>query len=104
VKKIFILFRLDKIWEEMFYIKFFENFSIEECPLLIGIMRLFEDKIDGLTTSEYQFKLLFEDNSLINIQQTINQLSIFKKQCEKNEQGLVSYCLGLYYRKRRDLF
>ena len=83
----------------MFYIKFFENFSNEQCPLLIGIMRLFEDKIDGLTTSEYQFKLLFEDKSLINIQQTINrerlinELSIFKKQCEKNEQGLVSSCL-----------
>ncbi|CAF4754174.1 unnamed protein product [Rotaria sp. Silwood2] len=83
-----------KFWEEIFYTKFFDDLSIEQYPLLIGIMRLFEDKTNELIISEYQFKSLIEGNMLIRTQKTINRkmllnkLCIFKKQCDENEQDL----------------
>ncbi|CAF1501293.1 unnamed protein product, partial [Rotaria sp. Silwood1] len=87
-------YTLTKIWEETFSTQFFDNFSIEQCPLLIGIMRLFEHKIDGNVTSEYQFKSLVKSNSLTRTQMTVNrenllnELDIFKEECDKNEQDL----------------
>jgi hypothetical protein len=89
------LFRLTKIWEEMFSTQFFDEFSIKKCPLLIGIIRLFENRKNR--TSEYQFRLLFEGNTLMNTQMTVNremllnELVIFKEKCDKNEQDLVSH-------------
>ncbi|CAF4058801.1 unnamed protein product [Rotaria sp. Silwood1] len=88
------IYKLTKIWEETFSTQFFDNFSIEQCPLLIGIMRLFEHKIDGNVTSEYQFKSLVKSNSLTRTQMTVNrenllnELDIFKEECDKNEQDL----------------
>ncbi|CAF3499226.1 unnamed protein product [Rotaria sp. Silwood1] len=87
-------YTLTKIWEEIFSTQFFDNFSIEQCPLLIGVMRLFEHKIDGIVTSEYQFKSLIIGNSLTRTQMTVNrenllnELDIFKEEYDKNEQDL----------------
>lgn len=105
-KRILYYFRLEKIWEEIFSTKFFDDFSIEECPLLIGIIRLFEYKIDELVTSEYQFKSLLKGDILTRTQQTINreillnELCMFKKQCYENELDLVSIfsCFILLYK------
>jgi len=64
--------------------------------LLIGIIRLFEYKIDELIISEYQFKSLLKGDILTRTQQTINreillnELCMFKKQCYENELDLVS--------------
>jgi hypothetical protein len=87
---------LSKIWEEIFSTQFFDDFSIEECPLLIGIMRLFEYKTDDLIKSEYEFKSLLKCDMLTRIRKTVNremllnELRSFKKECDENEEVLVS--------------
>ena len=104
-KNSFFYFRLAKIWEEMFSTQFFDDFSIEECPLLIGIMRLFEHKIDGLVTSEYEFKTLVKGDTLIRTEMTVNcenllnELDIFNSECDKNQQDLVSIFSCLFSMK-----
>jgi len=86
---------LTNIWEEIFSTKFFDDFSIEQCPLLIGIMRLFEDKTSELIKSEYQFKSLLKCDILTRTHMTVNreillnELRFFKKECDENEEVLV---------------
>ena len=59
-------------------------------------MKLFEQKIDGIITSEYQFKSLIKGNTstctrmTINRENLLNELNIFKEESDKNEQDLVS--------------
>jgi hypothetical protein len=81
----------------MFSTQFFDDLSIEEYPVLIGITRLFQEDNDGLLTSEYQFKLLLKGDTLIRNQNKVtsqmllNELVNFKEECNENEQALVSY-------------
>jgi hypothetical protein len=64
---------LTNIWEEIFSTKFFDDFSIEQCPLLIGIMRLFENKTNELIKFEYQFKSLLKYDMLTRTYKTVNR-------------------------------
>lgn len=90
------LFRLATHWEEIFSTRFFDDFSIEQCPLLIGIMPRCERKINDVTEFEYQFMTLVKNNTLIRTEIPINrdnlwnELQIFKQECEENQQILVS--------------
>jgi hypothetical protein len=76
------------IWKDLFS----EDFPMEECPLLIGIMRLFDDKNDP----KYQFKFLLKcevitrTNEIINRESLLNELRIFKTECDANEEIIVS--------------
>ncbi|UJR34718.1 hypothetical protein I4U23_027495 [Adineta vaga] len=86
---------LTNIWEEMFSTRLFDEFSIEECPLLIGIMRLCEyNSKNGIITSEYQFKGLTKGNTLIRTGLKIDhgnllyELNRFKEECYNNEKHL----------------
>jgi len=81
----------------MFSTEFFDNVSIDEYPLLIGITRLFQENKDGVLTSEYEFKLLLKDHKLTRNQENVtsemllNELVIFKEEFNENEQVLASY-------------
>ncbi|CAF3501203.1 unnamed protein product [Rotaria sp. Silwood1] len=85
---------LANIWKETFSTQFIDKFFIEKCPLLIGIMRLFEYERDELTASEYQFETFVKGNTLVRTKMTVNcdnlcnELNIFKEKCDKNEQNL----------------
>jgi hypothetical protein len=82
----------------MFSTEFFDAFSTEECPMLIGIMQLFQEENDKFLTTEYQFKSLLKGDTLTRTQNKVtremllNELVIFKEECDENEQALVSFC------------
>ncbi|CAF1071553.1 unnamed protein product [Rotaria sordida] len=88
--------RLIQIWEEMFSIQFLDILSVKSCPMLIGIMRRSAGEKGWSLISEYEFKLLFKDNTLIRIQEKsgretfLRELIIFKEECDDNEQLLSS--------------
>jgi len=81
---------LTKIWKDLFDTDFFNEFSIDECPLIIGIIR------DELVITEYQCKPLLKGNILTRTQMSVdrkillNELHVFKNLCNKNELGIVS--------------
>ena len=64
--------------------------------MLIGIMRLYVENREDSLTSEYQFKVLLKGDILIRTREkssresVLNELSIFKQECNENEQALVS--------------
>ena len=80
----------------MFPTKLRNNFCVEQCPMLIGIMRLYVENRKDSLTSEYQFKVLLKSDILIRTREkssresVLNELSIFKQECNENEQALVS--------------
>jgi hypothetical protein len=99
------LFRLTKHWEEIFSTQLFDDFSVEQCPLLIGIMRLFEYRTDKGIRSEYQFQSLVKGNTLTSTQIPItrdillDELDIFKEKCDKNERDLVRiFSMFIFYK------
>ena len=84
-------------WNKIFSTQFFDEFPAEEYPLLFRIMRLFEHKIsDGVVTSEYDLKILVKGNILmptgaaVDHKNLLNELDIFKEECDKKEKDLVS--------------
>ncbi len=80
---------MTNIWKDLFS----EDFPTEECPLLIGISRLFEDRND----SKYQFKFLLKSevitrtHEIVNRDSLLNELRIFKNECDANEEVIVSF-------------
>ena len=98
-------FRLMKIWREIFSTEFFDDFPVEESPILIGIIRLFDDKTNELSTLKYQFKSLIKFDTIQRTQQRVtrelilDELCHFKLQCDENEKTSVSfYYLVLFHR------
>ena len=96
----FCLFnRLTTLWQKVFPSKFYDDLPLGECPILIGIMRLFEENNDGLITNEYQFKPLLTGDTLtrtqtkVPLEMLLNKLVNFKEEVDENEQALVSFCL-----------
>jgi hypothetical protein len=82
-----------RIWKDLFS----TEISIDQCPMLIGIMRTLDlEKYESLK-SRYQFRLLLENNKLIrtqekvNLERLLNELIIFKEQSDENEQNLVKF-------------
>ncbi|UJR19851.1 hypothetical protein I4U23_022984 [Adineta vaga] len=86
-------FTLSEMWKEMFCNEFYDDFSDEKYPLLIGVMRLFERNANEIVTSEYQFQKLVQDNTLLRTQMTVNdenlltELTVFKENCYENEKN-----------------
>ncbi|CAF1450233.1 unnamed protein product [Rotaria sordida] len=85
---------LIKIWNKIFPSQTSIDFSLEQCPMLIGIMRESLYKKDSSSTSEYEFTVLFKNETLTSTEETfslksiLNELSIFKEECDDNEQAL----------------
>ncbi|CAF1602212.1 unnamed protein product [Adineta ricciae] len=55
---------LDNNWRETFHTAFSGKFSIEHCPLLIGVMPISIREVDDSVTLGYRYKLLFKDGHL----------------------------------------
>ncbi|CAF3641506.1 unnamed protein product [Rotaria sp. Silwood1] len=78
----------------MFSTQVHDNFNEEQCPMLIGIMRLFEEKKNDSVKVEYQVKSLLVGDTLTrtqvksNRETVLNELAIFKEECDENEQAL----------------
>ncbi|CAF4921454.1 unnamed protein product [Rotaria sp. Silwood1] len=85
---------LKKIWEEIFSDQFAIIFSYQRCPMLIGIMRRPAGKKGWLISSEYKVESILEWNMLTRTQEKLNretlknELIIFKKEFDDNEQNL----------------
>jgi hypothetical protein len=69
---------------------------MEQYPLLIGIMRRPAGIKGWSSPSDYECTLLHQGDTLTRIrmesdrERLLNELIIFKKQCDDNEQTLVS--------------
>ncbi|CAF1494244.1 unnamed protein product [Adineta steineri] len=84
--------RLSTIWENTFSSPLFNDFSVEKCPMLIGITRRSTEIKSWLPTSEYQFTSLLKGNTLTRTQQKwdietlLSELITFKDECDNIEQ------------------
>lgn len=94
--RLLCLNRLTEIWENLFSTPFDDTFSLQQCPLLIGIMRSSDPEKCWSSISEYEFTLLLKNDTIIrtNAKSTretlLCELIIFKEKCDENEQILVS--------------
>jgi hypothetical protein len=92
---------LVEIWEELFSTRFDDNFSIEQCPMLIGITRSTDAEKCWSSISEYEFTTLLKSDTITSTNEKVTretlvrELIIFKEKCDKNEKVLVSvvFCL-----------
>ncbi len=86
----------------MFSIQKLDISSVEQCPMLIGIMRRFEGEKGSSLTSDYEFKSLLTGDTLTRTsekstrERLLRELIIFKKKCDDNEQALVSLFVILH--------
>lgn len=95
-------FRLVNKWKKMFSTEFFDQFSLKQYPLLIGIMPLYGQQTDAGFTIEYQFRTLVIGNWLkrhseaINRKIFFNHIKNFKAQCDRNVNNLVDIAFFVY--------
>ncbi len=88
--------RLTNMWNEIFPIEPSLDFSVQQCPMLIGIMRRSVAKKDSSSISEYEFVQLLKGADLMRTKEkfsptsVLKELSIFREECNDNEQALVS--------------
>ncbi|CAF1075507.1 unnamed protein product [Adineta steineri] len=61
--------RLSTIWETTFSTPLFNDFSVEKCPMLIGITRRPTEIKSWIPTSKYQFTSLLKGHTLIRSQE-----------------------------------
>ncbi|CAF1142598.1 unnamed protein product [Adineta steineri] len=86
--------KLIQMWEEIFSNPLLNIHDTEQCPMLIGIMRRSAKDKYWTSKSEYQFKVLLKGDTLMCIQQKsnrerlLNELAIFKGECDRNERSL----------------
>ncbi|CAF4653658.1 unnamed protein product [Rotaria sp. Silwood1] len=86
--------KLIEIWREMFSSHFLVDLTMEECPMLIGIMRKSSGEKDSFSASQYEFKILLKGNILMHTHRILNletlsdTLFTFKEEFDKNEQQL----------------
>ncbi|CAF4235698.1 unnamed protein product, partial [Adineta steineri] len=84
--------RLSTIWETTFSTPLFNDFSVEKCPMLIGITRRPTEIKSWIPTSKYQFTSLLKGHTLIRSQEKsimktlLSELSTFKDECDNIEQ------------------
>ncbi|CAF1465902.1 unnamed protein product [Rotaria sordida] len=85
---------LINILEEMFSSKFFIDFSMEHCPMFIGVTRKFAEENDSFSPSYYEFHFLLINDILIrtyqklNVQTLMDELISFKEEFDNNEEIL----------------
>jgi hypothetical protein len=92
---VYVLIRLTSVWKNTFHTQFFRQFSDEQYPMLIGIMRISIPEMNGSRTSAYQFKLLLKGEKLIRTQKkpdrktTLDELINYRKEFDINENDPV---------------
>ncbi len=95
-----------KIWKEYFSEELLIDFSMDQCPMLIGIMR--QISMENNSFLKYQSEVLLSDDVLLRTneqldpEKLVDQLIVFKEEFNKNEKYLVNiyYCTNsyIYYR------
>ncbi|CAF2768867.1 unnamed protein product [Rotaria sp. Silwood2] len=82
------------IWRETFSSHFGIDLSMEECPMLIGVMRRASRDNNSFSICPYEFKILLEDDILMqtnikfNRDAFLDMLITFKEEFDENEQYL----------------
>jgi len=90
---------LIKIWKENFPKESFINFSMDQCPMLIGILRLPSNENGSFLKPLYEPNILLlgdvlvRTNERLDLESLLYQLIVFKEQFNKNEQYLVGFIL-----------
>ncbi|CAF1229144.1 unnamed protein product [Adineta steineri] len=85
--------KLIQMWKKIFSNPLLNIHDTEQCPMLIGIMRRSAKDKYWASKSEYQFKVLLKGDTLMCTQQKsnrerlLNELAIFKEECDRNEQN-----------------
>jgi len=80
----------------MFPTQVSNSFSVEQCPMFIGIMRRSPRNKHWSKSSEYEFTSLIKDDVLIGADEKtareilLHELIEFKEKYDENEQALVS--------------
>ncbi|CAF1051078.1 unnamed protein product [Rotaria magnacalcarata] len=98
---------LTNIWQEMFQDQLLNDLDESKYPKLIGIKRIAQAQQGDSLVFGYQPKLLLEGYVLVRNQKisnreiVANELAIFKKECDENEQAL-SYYLNIQARLGRN--
>jgi len=83
----------------MFSDEFVINFSMEECPMLIGILRRPSQEDEPFVEPSYEFEILLMGDRLVrsseqlNLESLFDQLIVFKEEFDENEENYVS----IYY-------
>ncbi len=89
--------RLIKFWGDLFPGEPIIDFSIDQCPMLIGVMRGILITYDSFSPSQYIPEILLLENVLVcndeelNLEALFYQLIVFKQEFDKNEKYLVSF-------------
>ncbi|CAF1043854.1 unnamed protein product [Adineta steineri] len=89
-------------WKEMFSSPFNLTFSFNQYPMIIGIMKLFDENKGGLVTPQYEFIPLLNGDILTRTQAKISrerflkELVLFQQECVANEQALACDQLIFY--------
>ena len=78
---------LTKIWKTFFPGQLSIEFSLDRCPMLIGVMKSFPIQNDSF--SEFLFQVL-NVNQEFNIEDLFYELILFKEEFDQNEQYFVS--------------
>lgn len=87
----------------MFSSQFFAEFSLKQCPILIGIMPLFGQQTDAGIVIEYQFQTILRGDTLTqnttetNLKNFINELKAFKAASDQNVKNLVGIVFFVSY-------
>ncbi|CAF1279037.1 unnamed protein product [Rotaria sp. Silwood1] len=86
---------LNNMWRDVFSCEFPYSRNVKEYPILIGIMRFYQEKKIDLFISAYQFKKLLQGEILrtenIYIEKIlIDKLALFKAESDENKRSLVS--------------
>jgi len=85
---------LIKIWKENFSEESLIDFSMDQCPMLIGIVR--QVSMENNSFIKYQSEVLLIDDVLVRTNEEFDpeillyQLIVFKKEFDKNEQYFVN--------------
>ncbi|CAF3888841.1 unnamed protein product, partial [Rotaria sp. Silwood1] len=82
------------MWRDVFSCEFPYSRNVKEYPILIGIMRFYQEKKIDLFISAYQFKKLLQGEILrtenIYIEKIlIDKLALFKAESDENKRSLV---------------
>ncbi|CAF3807298.1 unnamed protein product [Rotaria sp. Silwood1] len=84
---------LNNMWRDVFSCEFPYSRNVKEYPILIGIMRFYQEKKIDLFISAYQFKKLLQGEILrtenIYIEKIlIDKLALFKAESDENKRSL----------------
>ncbi len=85
---------MTEVWKENFSEESLIDFSMDQCPMLIGIVR--QVSMENNSFIKYQSEVLLIHDFLVRTNEEFDpeillyQLIVFKKEFDKNEQYLVN--------------